>query len=573
MFPSRTTTLNLARHKQHGAALMVMLVIMTMGTAAFLVSALNSSGLRIEQNKNSSQILARTKEVVMGKMLAGGGGQRPGDLPYPDRLIEATPNYDGNTDSCPALQIAPTPTGCLGRLPWRSPLHLPMTSPSENDPTGFMPWYAVSANLVDPVGVIFNSELLNSAPHTWLTVRDTNGNVLSNRVAFVVIVPGTAINGQSRPSSPNLGGSNQYLDSIIVPNTCTIPCIAGTYSNADTDDEFIMGENPIYSFNDKLIYVTIDELMPLIEKRIAREVKNCLDDYAITSAEKYPWATPISDLAYATTQATYFGRIPATPTVMITNPTLTTLLNNIQATLNNLQSAETACQSSDNSANTTALTNAANALLTATSNMTVPPFPSSSQLTSLTSYANAAALAAKPTSSGGSSYSDPCNYIENGHNNSLVQTKLDSANSVLPSISDTESEDLTMQPTWPASCTLFTSTYWDEWKSLVFYQLSDGYKPDTAIPSCGSDCLSINGSGNPNSGSGTYRAAISIAGKKLGGQTRAIQSVDQYLELNNQNNKSAIPTNLTFDTYKSADANYSSVNDLVLCLDGKNNCK
>jgi hypothetical protein len=170
-----------------------------------------------------------------------------------------------------------------------------ISSPSENDPNGVMPWYAVSANLVDPTNVVFNPNLLNSNPtHPWLTVRDMNGYVLSSRVAIVIIVPGPALPGQSRPLSP-LGGPNQYLDGITVPAGCTAPCVAGTYKNFDLDDDYIMGDehrwipdpnNPAnriedssYQFNDKLIYITIDELMPEIVKRVAGEARLALKSY------------------------------------------------------------------------------------------------------------------------------------------------------------------------------------------------------------------------------------------------------------------------------------------------------
>ncbi len=292
---------------------MVMLVIMVMGAAAFLVSSLSRSALRIQQNQDSTQILVQTKNEVMGNILSGIGGQIPGNLLSPDMLSNSeTPqyNYDGTAnsgclDASQPLGSYPTPglplinsganMRCLGRLPWKA-YGMSISSPSENDPNGVMPWYAVSANLVDPTNVIFNPNLLNLNPtHPWLTVRDMNGNVLSTRAAIVLIVPGATLPGQTRPPSPNLGGPNQYLDSITVPAGCTAPCVPGTYNNFDLDDDYIMGDeqrwitdpnnsaakivDSSYQFNDKLIYVTIDELMPLIVKRTAGEARSALNIY------------------------------------------------------------------------------------------------------------------------------------------------------------------------------------------------------------------------------------------------------------------------------------------------------
>lgn len=345
----QTSNYYLCRHEQHGAALMVMLVIMVMGTAAFLVSSLSRSALRIEQNQNSSQLLAQTKDEVMGNIMSGIGGQIPGNLLSPDNLssVEAPPyNYDGTANSgcLDASKPGSTPTPglplisgsvpadvpnmrCFGRLPWKA-YGMSISSPSENDPSGTMPWYAVSANLVDSINVTFNSDLLNANPiHPWLTVRDMKGNVLSNRAAIVIIVPGVALPGQSRPSSP-LGGPNQYLDSITVPVGCTAPCVPGTYNNFDLDDDYIMGDehrwiadpsNPAkqiedssYQYNDKLTYITIDELMPLIEKRVGNEIKKTLNTY-YTAWGAFPFAAPFADPSTSTftgQAATYNGLLP-----------------------------------------------------------------------------------------------------------------------------------------------------------------------------------------------------------------------------------------------------------------------
>ena len=328
--------------KQHGAALMVMLVIMVMGAVVFLVSSLSRSALQIQNNQNSTRILAQAKEEVMGNILGGVGGQIPGNLLTPDMLsISELPpyNYDGtaNGGCLDASKPGSSPTPglplvnsganmrCLGRLPWKA-YGMSISSPSENDPSGTMPWYAVSANLVDPLNVIFNPGLLNSNPaHPWLTIRDMKGNVLSNRVAIVIIVPGSVLSGQSRPSSP-LGGPNQYLDSIQVPVGCNAPCVPGTYNNFGLDDDFIMGDerrwipdpnNPAtqiedntYQFNDKLIYITIDELMPEIVKRAAGEARSILKSY-YSAKNRFPDAALLGSAGtYSAVPSNDSGMLP-----------------------------------------------------------------------------------------------------------------------------------------------------------------------------------------------------------------------------------------------------------------------
>ncbi|OIR11372.1 hypothetical protein GALL_68650 [mine drainage metagenome] len=603
--------------RQHGAAFIIMLVILIMGVSIYLVSSLSKVTLQTARNEKSSDLLAQAKEIVIGYAVNGTGGTRPGDLMIPDVLssTETPPyNYDGVTEGgcLDASKTSSTPIPglpvigggasnwtnmrCLGRMPWKS-FNVPLGSPSENDPTGFMPWYAVSANLVDPTHVTpLNSELLNTdntlhgpnnyppAPHPWLTVRDMNGNVLSNRVAFVIIIPGATLPGQSRPLSasqggPGLGGANQYLDSITVPPTCTAPCVPGTYNNFDMDDDFIMGdehrwiastsnpgqqiEDPNYHFNDKLLYVTIDELMPLIEKRIAREVKGCLDNYASNASNtnnRYPWAASVTDNtpfpvnlgdpsrpgAYGTN----FGRIPESPDTSTTSgstPPTGTLLTYIQA----VQTALNNYLSNTNSTTLSTLRNKGD---------------------TLKDYAQSIGQATTDPARAAGITADNCTGLSC---TSTLQSQLTTA-------MGGGTPDPSMPANWttPACISLFTSpgSYWADWRDLVFYQVTTNYQPGGGANAL----LQISGSGNPNGGNGTYRASVIVAGKKLGTQTRANPYVDppnDYLA-NPISEFSADPlfvtnahsdTTLTtsFITYKTSDPYYQNINDLVLCLDGK----
>jgi len=132
---------------------------------------------------------------------------------------------------------------------------------------------------------------------------------------------------------------------------------------------------------------------------------------------------------------------------------------------------------------------------------------------------------------------------------------------------------------WPPSCTIFASSYWHDvaynlpvWENLVFYQIADGYKPGGS-GSCGSSCLTINGSGNTVGYNGTYHAAVIVAGEMLPSEpSRTPASITNYLE-GAQAGRTNPPASTIFDSYKTTDSHYSTVNDLVLCLDGRVNCK
>jgi len=138
--------------------------------------------------------------------------------------------------------------------------------------------------------------------------------------------------------------------------------------------------------------------------------------------------------------------------------------------------------------------------------------------------------------------------------------------------------DPDMSSNWSADCIFYVhappapSSYWynNNWRSLVFYQLASGYQPFSTA-NCGASCLSVMGSGNPYPGSGTYRAVVIMAGKAIGMQTRSdTTDTSKYLEEANIHSEPA-PA-LDFETYRLIDTQHVTVNDLVLCIDGNNNC-
>jgi hypothetical protein len=324
--------------------------------------------------------------------------------------------------------------------------------------------------------------------------------------------------------------------------------------------QYIAGDSSNF-FNDHLIFIATENLLPNVEKRIAREIKQCLDDYSTVSSNKYPWAAPVSPVGYATTSNTLFGRVPDQPTINSTipvgsssDPAIVALMD----ALNNLQTAVNNCQGNDTLQ--AALTSSGNALLSATSNITNPPFTST-----FISKATAAGNAAINNIAGNTS----CDYIQNHHiniDNNPVQTNLNSANSALSSITVTVPEDVSMQMTWPATCILAApiATYWPYWKELVFYRVSNAYRPfGTKI--CGTSCLSVSGNGNPNQGSGSYRAAVIVAGKNLAQTARVPTSINSYLEGMN----SAVAGTTTLETWQLSEQQTKAINDFVVCIDGK----
>ena len=301
---------------QKGAVVILMAFIIGLAVTAYMLHALDPARLRVQQDKKSSLILGHAKEAIISYSVSRtGAGDRPGNMPIPDYFAgtEVPFNYDGDADggclnsaSANGLPLINSGSNmrCLGRLPWRT-IGMGIEDTNQNDTVGNKPWYAVSANLVDPLCLdVLNPSILNSAisgvcagsalPHQWLTVRDISGNVVSNRVAVVLMMPRTQLTVQSRPTAP-LNGLTSYLDAINVPAGCAPPCVPGNYSNADFDDDFVIMGNSSATGNDNLVYITIDELIDAVSRRVSSDASIMLNKYNLKNTH-FPYAAPLGSL-------------------------------------------------------------------------------------------------------------------------------------------------------------------------------------------------------------------------------------------------------------------------------------
>ncbi len=509
---------------------MVMLVIFVIGSLAFLVASLDKATVKNERNRNTATALAMAKDALIARAVSDASS--PGSLPCPDIT------GDG---------VAQTATDCtyyIGRLPWKT-LGLPRLTDSHGQEL----WYALSRNFRDDS----SNNPLNSDSSGDLII---SGSPSANNVIAIVFAPGPNLNGQSRSSN----SINCLTTGNSQPeNLCAASYLEGSNANLDTKTNLnvqFVADDATDTFNDQLIYIINANLLPSVEKRIAREVKQCLDDYAAISSEKYPWAAPVSSMSYTSTTNTRFGRIPTVPQIFISGLISgDSGYSSLMSKLNALDNAEQACRSNDNLQS--ALTNAANQLLTFLNTLSDPPYSAT-----FINQARAAASAALP----GNSYSQPCDYIDN-HSVNQVRSNLNQANSTLGTLDTQSPQDSTMSDVWPASCKpLPASSYWNAWRNLVFYEVHDHYRPNGS-KSCGAtaspNCMTIIGNASPEI-SPSPRAAVLIAGKNLNTIVRNPANLSDYLEGIN----SAVPATGTLETYKLEDQADKQINDVIVCADG-----
>ena len=513
--------------RQRGAAFMVMLVIMIIGVTGMFVASLSSSALQVARSQNTADALAKAKDALIAYAVSD--SNRPGELPCPDFNNDGVSDInDYSGSNCRSL---------TGWLPWRT-----LGLPELRDANGDHLWYAVADPFHANGSVALNSDTLINNSTSMLTVIDgATGTTLETNVIAIVFSPGAVVSAETRSATDSyastlalnyLEGKNANTNTSTNPNTI--------FQTAN--DKSIPLPTPIV--NDRLLTINYASLFPAVEMRIGREVKGCLDNYALLSGGKYPWATPVNNTAFQGIVGTYFGRIPSAP-VPTSDPNVIGFI----LALTNFQSALTNYIASNNSTTRTALYNAGSILenIADTVANNQPTAPSISGNTA--SYANNTGDKAKDLAQ-----NPPQTTLQNVQN-LFTQT-----------LTYFQADNGAMYPLWPPSC-MFNSNYWPAWQSDVFYQVTQGFNPGSSGTNCGSNCISINGS-NP----ATYHAAVAVARQAIPSinGARVFNTDSTYLEGINphQTNPST-----NFVTNSPASTNYSTNNDLVLCLDGNFYCK
>lgn len=326
---------------QKGAVLIFLAFILGLGAAAYLLKTLNAANLQASQDVKTYKALNEAKQALIAWAVSH--PNTPGLMPYPDRNGDG--NYDNSSD-CYASNVNFASNFTLGRLPlFKSDPNCVNTKNTVSsglaedirDGAGERLWYEVSRNLLhdykssipnpDGVSPLINPSVVNAPTYPWFVVRDRNGVVISNRVAAVIISPGAPIGTQDR--SGGIGNANQYLDKIVMANGT--PYKNYGYQDPATNpiQEFIIGEDfravakndPTYKnqsiepyyYNDKLVYITIDELMAAIEKRVAAEVKVAVKNYQLSTGYNPYAAIMGGDKNYSCVKGQLAGALPIAP--------------------------------------------------------------------------------------------------------------------------------------------------------------------------------------------------------------------------------------------------------------------
>lgn len=316
--------------KQTGITLLILAVLVVIVSSAALFSILSSNNVRNERDRKTSLALAEAKAALIGFAVStditnanctasNNNCARLGDLLCPDM------NDDGYAEgSCGNTAGSTGQADRIGRLPWKT-----LGLPDLRDGNGDRLWYAVSNNFKNNFRTSCEAPgdagCLNSDTLGTISVRSNDGTVINNAnagtgVVAIVFSPGTPITRedgvvQDRGCAGCAINPINYLDNLDGADD------NASFTDSSASDGFIMGpildEDGATVINDKLLAITTEELMPVLEKRVSVETLNCLKDYAsnnLGGVDRHPWTTDgaTSYPSFADSTEHRIGRIPDT---------------------------------------------------------------------------------------------------------------------------------------------------------------------------------------------------------------------------------------------------------------------
>lgn len=216
--------------RQRGFTLLLTMLVLLVGGASVYLSARNPAEARIAQSLQESSVSLRDAAMALA-VYSISDNDRPGSLPCPDDDSDGAAELFGGSH-CPTY---------TGRLPWR-------TIDTTRDAGSF--WYVMDPGFRDHADV----EPLNVGELGSLSIDGVGG------FAALVILPGDPIEGQTGRPSESI---SDYLD---------IP------ENTDGDDDYVDCTG-VSGCNDRIIGISVDQLMAVVQQRALAEVERALRQF------------------------------------------------------------------------------------------------------------------------------------------------------------------------------------------------------------------------------------------------------------------------------------------------------
>ena len=280
-------TVTRSLRKQKGVVLLFVVGVLVLGSAALYLATQSRHQAHLSRQTVTIKRLQDAKQALIAYAVnyadTDTGNTGPGHLPCPDTKDINDPNFGTPDNTC----SNPPP---IGRLPFRwtqngksFALH-PFATMSDD-----RFWYALAESFRNNGSGI---RLVNPDTYAELTVDSTITDVVS-----VIIDPGPPLGGQTRPSN----NIDDYLED----------------ANAVDDGAFVTSAD--VPFNDRIAYITRDDLVPLVERRVLGYVKAALQSYydsdtipggPVTPKAFLPFAAALGDTSNACVVDNLAGFLP-----------------------------------------------------------------------------------------------------------------------------------------------------------------------------------------------------------------------------------------------------------------------
>lgn len=278
------------RRAQEGVALIALLAVLVLGASWYLVESTTALSRTAADREHNARVLAQAKEALLAWAATNAAhDDDPGRLPCAQNWGDVGGGQEGRAGSTCITGTPLRPD--VGWLPWRT-----LGLPKLVDSTGQQLWYVVSPGWALPTsgaGTVINSNTpgqITVDGRTVVAAIVAPGSPLSTGACG-----GAAARDQSRLVAPP-GGTPDYRDYMDCQNAV-----------APMGSAFV-STGPSGSFNDQVVTITAEELLPRIEAAIAdrldREIAPALRGvYAsatwrsgLTAANPaYPFPAPFAD--------------------------------------------------------------------------------------------------------------------------------------------------------------------------------------------------------------------------------------------------------------------------------------
>lgn len=233
-----------SKSKQRGNALLILGLLMAMAAATAITQFLVSRAAGKQGEQYNAKVLAQAKNALIAFAVASNNA--PGQLPCPDRT------GDGVQDSCGNAAGTTGQNFRIGRLPWKD-----LGIEELKDSEGQVLWYAVSNNFKSNTAVY----PLNSNTTGTILIKNSAEQTIQNPASgtgAIAIIMAAGSNGPDR-----------FVSAAVTEDN-------SNFIDGSTSNGFIQG--PIRNakgtvvVNDQIEFISYEDLLPLVEKRVAGDV-------------------------------------------------------------------------------------------------------------------------------------------------------------------------------------------------------------------------------------------------------------------------------------------------------------